>query len=99
MPGRQIGRVSPGSPTRATFTEPVPKSTPRAARTPVTRGSIAYMHNRIAVVGSLNIDLVVELDRMPSAGETVFGTSLQRHPGGKGLNQAVAAPDWSPRFT
>ncbi len=49
------------------------------------------MHNRIAVVGSLNIDLVVDLDRMPSAGETVFGTSLQRHPGGKGLNQAVAA--------
>ncbi|HEV8023521.1 MAG TPA: ribokinase, partial [Candidatus Nanopelagicales bacterium] len=49
------------------------------------------MHNRVAVVGSLNIDLVVELDRMPGAGETVFGTSLERHPGGKGLNQAVAA--------
>ena len=49
------------------------------------------MHNRIAVVGSLNIDLVVELTRMPNPGETVFGTSLERHPGGKGLNQAVAA--------
>ena len=49
------------------------------------------MHNRVAVVGSLNIDLVVGLDRMPQAGETVFGSSLERHPGGKGLNQAVAA--------
>jgi len=49
------------------------------------------MHNRIAVVGSLNIDLVVELDRMPNPGETVFGSTLERHPGGKGLNQAVAA--------
>ena len=49
------------------------------------------MHNRVAVVGSLNIDLVVELDRMPNPGETVFGSSLERHPGGKGLNQAVAA--------
>lgn len=49
------------------------------------------MHNRVAVVGSLNIDLVVELDRMPNPGETVFGSTLERHPGGKGLNQAVAA--------
>ncbi len=49
------------------------------------------MHNRVAVVGSLNIDLVINLDRMPSPGETVFGTRLERHPGGKGLNQAVAA--------
>ena len=49
------------------------------------------MHNRIAVVGSLNLDIVVELGRMPNPGETVFGTSLERHPGGKGLNQAVAA--------
>lgn len=49
------------------------------------------MHNRVAIVGSLNIDLVVGLDRMPQAGETVFGTTLERHPGGKGLNQAVAA--------
>src|SRR6056300_49165 len=83
--------MSPVSPTRATFTEPVPKSTPRDAPISAMRGSIAHMHNRIAVVGSLNIDLVVGLDRMPQAGETVFGSSLERHPGGKGLNQAVAA--------
>lgn len=43
------------------------------------------------MVGSLNIDIVVGLARMPAAGETVFGDSLERHPGGKGLNQAVAA--------
>src|SRR6056300_832636 len=83
--------MSPVSPTRATFTEPVPKSTPRDAPISAMRGSIAHMHNRIAVVGSLNIDLVVELDRMPNPGETVFGSSLERHAGGKGLNQAVAA--------
>lgn len=49
------------------------------------------MHNRVAVVGSLNIDLVIGLERMPDSGETVFGSSLERHAGGKGLNQAVAA--------
>lgn len=43
------------------------------------------------VVGSLNIDIVISLARMPETGETVFGDSLERHAGGKGLNQAVAA--------
>ena len=46
---------------------------------------------RVVVVGSLNIDLVVGLERMPDAGETVFGRTFERHAGGKGLNQAVAA--------
>ena len=45
----------------------------------------------VVVVGSLNVDLVVGLERMPDAGETVLGRTLARHPGGKGLNQAVAA--------
>lgn len=45
----------------------------------------------IAVVGSLNIDLVVGLERMPDPGETVLGHTFERHAGGKGLNQAVAA--------
>jgi ribokinase len=44
----------------------------------------------IVVVGSINIDLVVNTERMPVAGETLLGKSFQTHPGGKGANQAVA---------
>ena len=46
---------------------------------------------RIAVLGSANMDLVVGVDRAPSLGETVTGTSFQTVPGGKGANQALAA--------
>ncbi len=42
-------------------------------------------------MGSLNLDLVIGLERMPAPGETVFGDRLEQHAGGKGLNQAVAA--------
>ena len=49
------------------------------------------MSGRVVVVGSLNLDLVVRLDRMPEPGETVFGRTVEQHAGGKGLNQAVAA--------
>ena len=45
----------------------------------------------VAVVGSANLDLVVEVDKIPVAGETVMGGDLRRIPGGKGANQAVAA--------
>jgi ribokinase len=45
----------------------------------------------IAVVGSANMDLVVRQSRLPRPGETVFGTDFATIPGGKGLNQAVAA--------
>jgi ribokinase len=43
------------------------------------------------VVGSLNIDLVSRVQRLPGPGETVLGSDFQRLPGGKGANQAVAA--------
>ena len=46
---------------------------------------------RIVVVGSVNMDLVARMNRLPRPGETVFGTSFQTIPGGKGANQAVAA--------
>ncbi|HEY7049448.1 MAG TPA: ribokinase [Jatrophihabitantaceae bacterium] len=46
---------------------------------------------RIAVLGSANMDLVVTVDRAPSLGETVTGSSFRTIPGGKGANQALAA--------
>ncbi|WP_454085945.1 ribokinase [Georgenia sp. Marseille-Q6866] len=46
---------------------------------------------RVVVVGSANVDLVVPVPRHPAGGETVLGGTLERHPGGKGANQAVAA--------
>jgi ribokinase len=45
----------------------------------------------VAVVGSLNMDLVVRVRRHPRPGETVMGLGHASHPGGKGANQAVAA--------
>ncbi|MDX3104466.1 ribokinase [Nonomuraea angiospora] len=45
----------------------------------------------VVVVGSANADLVVQVERHPAPGETVLGSQLAVHPGGKGANQAVAA--------
>ncbi|MBC7442427.1 MAG: ribokinase [Ramlibacter sp.] len=47
--------------------------------------------NRIAALGSANMDLVVRQPRLPQPGETLFGTGFSTVPGGKGLNQAGAA--------
>ncbi len=45
----------------------------------------------IVVVGSVNLDLVATVARLPTAGETVTDAELSRFPGGKGANQALAA--------
>src|SRR3954470_14874654 len=46
---------------------------------------------RICVVGSVNLDLVARCERLPLPGETLGGATLDRVPGGKGANQALAA--------
>lgn len=46
---------------------------------------------RLAVLGSVNLDLVARTPRLPRPGETVTGAALTRVPGGKGANQALAA--------
>jgi ribokinase len=45
----------------------------------------------IIVFGSLNVDLVTPVARLPAPGETVIGPAYALHPGGKGANQALAA--------
>ena len=45
----------------------------------------------LTVVGSINLDLVAKVERLPRPGETLSGATLERIPGGKGANQAVAA--------
>jgi ribokinase len=57
-----------------------------AAGKPITTGG-----KPILVVGSINLDLVANTPRIPSAGETLIGEDFQTHHGGKGANQAVAA--------
>jgi ribokinase len=49
------------------------------------------MPKKIVVVGSINLDLVTCVPRMPAEGETIVGNDFVTYPGGKGANQAVAA--------
>jgi len=51
----------------------------------------ARLGGRVAVVGSLNMDLVARAPRLPLPGETLAGRTFAQVPGGKGGNQAVAA--------
>lgn len=47
--------------------------------------------NKIVVVGSMNMDHVINCRRLPRPGETIAGQKFSTHPGGKGANQAAAA--------
>ncbi len=46
---------------------------------------------KIAVIGSINMDLVLQVQRLPQKGETLLADHYEKVPGGKGANQAVAA--------
>jgi len=56
------------------------------------------MHG-VMVIGSINLDTVVQCDRLPRQGETVVGRSIERYLGGKGANQAVAASGFAEGVT
>jgi len=47
--------------------------------------------SKVHIIGSINDDIVATTERHPKPGETVVGSNLKHFPGGKGLNQAVAA--------
>lgn len=53
----------------------------------------------VVIVGSVNMDLVARMPRLPRPGETLQGDSFQTIPGGKGANQAVAAARLGARVT
>lgn len=48
------------------------------------------MKPKILVIGSLNMDLVIQAKRVPQRGETILGEDIHFIPGGKGANQAIA---------
>ena len=61
-----------------------------AAAEAVASGS-SDSENTVVVLGSANIDIVFTVARIPQPGETLLADSADSYPGGKGLNQAVAA--------
>ena len=48
----------------------------------------------VCVIGSINLDIVFRVTELPRPGETIVALGLQRFPGGKGANQAVASARW-----
>lgn len=58
-------------------------------RESVTQCLLDYQRKKILIVGSINMDFVIFLNRLPSEGETVVSENIYMLPGGKGANQAV----------
>jgi ribokinase len=54
-------------------------------------GTLSGFNGEVIVIGSVNMDLVMQTERIPLVGETVYGNAFNTYPGGKGGNQAVAA--------
>jgi ribokinase len=51
----------------------------------------------VCVLGSINLDFVCTVAELPAPGETVMALGIERFPGGKGANQAVASARWGAR--
>ncbi|MCU1441676.1 MAG: pfkB family kinase [Rhodoglobus sp.] len=61
-----------------------------------TASATAHVDPLVAVVGSVNLDIVLLTDSVPHPGETVLGSGVSEHGGGKGGNQALAAARLAP---
>lgn len=62
----------------------------RSSRPPATVASRPSPKATVVIVGSVNMDLVVRVPKLPAPGETLAGSEFRTAPGGKGANQAVA---------
>ncbi|MFC7597613.1 ribokinase [Terrabacter sp. GCM10028922] len=58
---------------------------------PMAKDRLVSHQGRVTVLGSANLDLIVRTARIPRPGETLTSHAIRHAPGGKGLNQAVAA--------
>ena len=56
------------------------------------------MAARVTVVGSINMDLVVTVERLPEPGETIAGIDFQRFGGGKGRIRRSLPRAWAPAW-
>ena len=56
------------------------------------------MEKKVLVIGSLNMDLVIHMDKMPEKGETVLGKSLAYVPGGKAPIRHVRWENWAQKL-
>ena len=77
------GSAHDGVPAGRPSGRPRPRRAPDPDRDPTTPS--------VVVVGSINVDQVVRIERQPGPGETVSNATIELHSGGKGANQAVAA--------
>ena len=86
--------VPPGAPAQPATTSMLtaPGHPPTARPQPDTRyGAAMTKRPKVTVLGSLNMDISVDVPRLPGPGATVLGSAARFTPGGKGANQAVAA--------
>jgi ribokinase len=70
---------------------PIQTVEPPMSSSPCKRCQTAPVDRGVTVLGSANVDIFLRVRTLPAAGETVLANGRQEHPGGKGLNQAVAA--------
>lgn len=71
--------------------EPLCRAAVDGMRMPATLVFMSDVPGTVVVAGSINVDLIVGVSRLPAAGETVLGDRFVQQNGGKSANQAVAA--------